>query len=168
MYIELGESGEKDTMEVPLITLELIVKCDGLKYSLMSQLLKIYSVSPLRSALRSHAAKEDPRIIFIDARRENAADLYRGAANLHVPISARVKNTLDCIPTRGRGGERTKRSHHEGCCRRCELTFRARDKKASSKRRVCKQPRYTHRSPRIKRLSREAIREQLARMIHGG
>lgn len=37
-----------------------------------------------------------------------------------------------------------------------------------AKRRICKQPRYTHRSPRIKRLSREAIREQLARMIHGG
>lgn len=37
-----------------------------------------------------------------------------------------------------------------------------------AKRRICKQPRYTHRSPRIKRLSREAIREQLAQMIHGG
>lgn len=34
------------------------------------------------------------------------------------------------------------------------------------KRGICKEPRYTHRSPRIKRLSRETIREQLARMIH--
>lgn len=36
------------------------------------------------------------------------------------------------------------------------------------KRGICKEPRYTHRSPRIKRLSRETIREQLARMIHDG
>lgn len=36
------------------------------------------------------------------------------------------------------------------------------------KRGICKEPRYTRRSPRIKRLSRETIREQLARMIHDG
>lgn len=58
-------------------------------------------------------------------------------------------------------------NRHEGCSRWCELALHARDE-AKAKRRICKQPRYTHRSPHIKRLSREAIREQLARMIHDG
>lgn len=39
---------------------------------------------------------------------------------------------------------------------------------SAEKRGICKEPRYTHRSPSIKRLSRETIREQLARMIHDG
>jgi hypothetical protein len=132
MYIELEESGE-NTIEASLIILELIVKCDGLKCLLMSQLLKIYSVSPLRSASsRTWPGKTRGFSLTLLPRRENAADLYREAPNLHIPINTRVKDMGGCILTRGRG-ERTKRTHHEGCCRRCEVTFHARDKKLETK-----------------------------------
>lgn len=78
-----------------------------------------------------------------------------GMSHLHIPINKTVKAAREYR----NGG---------GCRRDALIDASWHGIRRRAKRRICKQPRYTHRSPRIKRLSREAIREQLARMIHGG